>query len=184
MRYEDDGELMKQIATGNSKAFKIIFSRYGSPVLGYCARLTGDRAAAEDITQEVWIKVVKAARYYEPRASLISWLYTITRNTTLNHLRQKKQLEQLSSTNEKILEEKELTQMSMEDVLTEEVSQKAVREAIDELPAQQRAALVMWLTEDMDYEQIAQELNTTVSSVKSLLFRARQNLAQKLGGPT
>lgn len=182
MSYADDGDLMTKIATGQSKAFKIIFSRYGGSVLGYCTRLLGDRSVAEDVSQEVWIKVVKSARYYESRASLISWLFTIARNTSLNHLRQNKHFEELSDEVEKTIEEQNFSQASLEEVLSREVTHQRVQQAIDQLPSQQRAALVMWLTEEMDYDRIAHELNTSVSAVKSLLFRARQTLAEKLGG--
>lgn len=173
-----DGELMKQIAQGQAKAFRELFTRHGSLVLGYSRRMVREKALAEDISQEVWIKVVRAASSYKDEGVFRSWLLKIVRNTALNHLRNKQAIEPLS-------EESDVSSTShhdFEQIFDQQQDLNHIKDLIEELPANQRAALVMWLTEDLSYEELAHELETSVQAVKSLIFRARQQLTLKLRG--
>src|SRR5690348_7370901 len=87
MKNVADGELMKQIALGKATAFRELFTRHGSLVLGYSRRIVRETPLAEDVSQEVWIKVVRAAPSYRDQGIFKSWLLKIVRNTALTQLR-------------------------------------------------------------------------------------------------
>src|SRR5579872_730846 len=87
-----DDELMKKIAKGDERAFKALFDRHSGKIFGYARRLMGDPDKAEDVSQEVWMKIVKVAPSYKPTSHFIAWVFTIVRNTSFNSLRNAKSL--------------------------------------------------------------------------------------------
>lgn len=178
MKNVADGELMKLIAQGQAKAFRELFTRHGSLVLGYSRRMVRELSLAEDISQDVWMKVVRGAEGYRDQGSFRSWLLKIVRNTALNQLRDRDHFSEMTETEN--LPAVDLHEF--EAVFDQQQDLNLVKKIIDELPDTQRAALVMWLTENLSYEELAEELNTTVAAIKSLLFRARQHLSVKLKG--
>jgi len=177
-----DEELMAQISKGDQKAFAEVFRRYGRPVLGYCVRLLGDRGAAEDVSQDVWLKVVQQSEHYEARGKLISWLLTIARNTCLNLMRSKKRFSDATRAAEDFLIDDPPSRTSLEELLIEQENRRALQHAVDSLPETQRVVLMMYMTEDMSYDEISKLTHNSVSSIKSLLFRARQSLERALIG--
>ncbi|HEX4923065.1 MAG TPA: RNA polymerase sigma factor [Bdellovibrionales bacterium] len=173
-----DDELMKEVAGGSQKAFAQLFDRHSGKVLGYAMRLLGgDQIRAEDISQMAWMKVIKAAPSYKGSSSFVAWAYTIVRNTAFNELRAKRRRQEETLT-EAVAES--VTVASIETVISETADVSALKKRIDELPEMQRAVLVAYMTEELSYDEIASQLDISVSSVKSLLFRARQNLATAL----
>lgn len=175
-----DVELMKKIARGDSRAFRELFERHSGKVVGYATRLMGgDAVKAEDISQSAWIKIVKAAPSYEPRADFSAWLFTIVRNTAFNELRSVKR-EATTEFVEEACAEEALSRESIEEQLIQKNRVEKIQKEMDQLPAQQRLALTVWLTEDVSYDDLAVLLGVSVSSVKSLLFRARKNLEMAL----
>ena len=174
-----DGELMELIARGNEAAFRELYRRYASLVLGYARRLVRELRQAEEIAQEVWLKVVRAASSYRGDGTVKSWLFTVTRRTSFNYLRDH------TSPQEVATEDGEAPVGTIStDVFEERIFARAdihrIREAVDELPTNQRLALTLWMTEDLSYEEIAIELNVTEAAVKSLLHRARVTLEERL----
>lgn len=181
MSQQSDDELMVQIAKGDQRAFGRLFERHSGKALGYACRLIGDRERAEDVAQEVWLKVVKAAERYEGTGNFIAWLYTLTRHTCLNMIRDQRRLfEALASEGEpesfEIPDRREL-----EETIMKMAEVERVKREIDQLPDSQRLALVAWLTEDLSYDELAAHMSISVPSLKSLLFRARRNLILSLG---
>lgn len=174
-----DGELMKAIALGNSAAFRELFARHASVVLGYGKRMVKDHGLAEDVSQEVWMRVVRAASQYQDRNTFRSWLLNIVRNTALNLLRSRSALESVADTNESTTA---FARHEVENLLNQQSEVQKIKKLIEALPDQQRVALVIWLSEEVSYEDLARELDTTTASVKSLLFRARRTLEQQLKG--
>lgn len=171
---------MRLLAQGHAKAFDELFRRYSSSVLGYCTRLAGSRASGEDISQEVWLRVTSGARTWQPAAPVQAWILVIARHTSLNSLRSRRRQEEL---NDEITQNSELetiSRESVEDILIKKHDRAAALKAIEALPEMQRSALVMWLVEELSYEELAKELDLTVSAVKSLLFRARRTLEEIL----
>lgn len=181
MKNVSDGELMKAIAQGNTPAFRELFVRHSGLVLGYSVRLLRNTQLAEDASQETWIRVVRGAPQYQDRNLFRSWLLQIARRQCLTLLQHR-------SHNEVPLEaeheSKMLSRESLEDLISQYELLTQAKRLIDGLPDQQRAALVIWLTEDISYEDLAHELGLSIASVKSLLFRARRSLESGLKGGT
>ena len=175
MKDANDGELMTMIGQGNQKAFQEIYRRYSANVLGYSRRLIRDRGTSEEVSQEVWIKIVRAAASYRGEGTLKAWLYTVVRRTAFNYLRDHLNKEEVLTG-----EVMESTAVDFEEQVLARAQIEKVREALDQLPVNQRLALTMWMTEDLSYEDIARELNVTEAAVKSLLHRARAEMALKV----
>lgn len=181
MQKKSDGELMNLIAQGNQAAFQEVFHRYGGRLLGFCRRLMGNSASGEDISQEVWVRCIRSASSYQDRGSLQAWLYTIAKNLSLNHLRQQNRWTLTDDDASLELHQDALiSQGHLDDLLSQEADQEKIRAFVDGLPDAQRAALVIWMSGDLSYEQIALEMKTTVGRVKSLLHRARQSMQDRL----
>lgn len=172
-----DDELMERVKNGDRTGFAQLFDRHSSSVYGYCLRtLGGNRAMADDILQEVWVRVADHAHRYEARGHFKAWLMTITRNETLSQIR--KQLP-LSEDEEGVAEEGVSNSDAERDFLRQFEARK-VHNAIEALPDTQRHALMLSVVDGLSHEEIANELSTTVSAVGSLVFRARQELRKKL----
>lgn len=170
---------MTWIAQGNHKAFQEIYRRYAAHVFGYSLRLLKNRGTSEEVSQEVWIRVVRMASSYRSDGSLKSWLYTVTRRTAFNYLRDHDSSAEVKS-EELIDPASESSINEFEEQVLARAELADVRRAVDELPDSQRLALTLWLTEDLSYDQIAAQMGVSEASVKSLLFRARTALEKKI----
>lgn len=167
---------MTEIGKGDEKAFAELFEKHSALVLGYAMRIVGGNLPlAEDISQSTWIKVAKAASSYEKQGQFVAWLRTLTRNTAFNELRQIKHRAE-EELDDEILSQQEAQPAAIEAALTHSGDVKKVQETLDQLPENQRMVLVLWMTDEMSYAEIAKQLDLTVSSVKSLIFRARKKL--------
>jgi RNA polymerase sigma-70 factor, ECF subfamily len=145
--------------------------------------MLGSNSDVEDIAQQVFIRVWKSARRYVPRAKFTTWLLKITRNLVFNELRRAKRRAQVSLQPEPGAEEiplKDETNPAPDTSLLEDELQRAIEEAIMELPESQRMALVLRRYEQLSYEEIAEVLDLSVPAVKSVLFRARTELRARL----
>lgn len=173
----DDNELMARVANGDSKAFESLFKRHAGFVLGYASRLLGgDLARAEDVSQLVWMKVIRGAENYENRNRFTSWVSVITRNTVLNSIRTQQRHPEYE-----LNEEMDTTAPhNVEESLIARTTSEKLKSAVDALPENQRLAFVMHMTEELSYEDIAHKMEMSLSSIKSLIFRARQNLEKVL----
>ncbi len=179
MRSKTDGELMTLIAQGNGSAFNSLYERYAKIVFGYSLKIVRQRSAAEDISQDVWVKVVKLASAYRGDGSVKGWLLTIVRNNSISHLRSNKRMATVDA--QEFLENEmvDLDVKETENALLRGFELKTLKKSIDELPELQRLALLLWVSENRSYDEIAQELATTESAVKALIFRARKTLLEK-----
>lgn len=163
---------MELIAQGHSPAFQEIYRRYSRLVYGYGLRLLKDRASAEDSAQEVWIRIVRLAASYRGEGQLKSWLLTVTRNMAMTQIRKR------GLVVDKDHQEIDEREVPSRDFIQNIEAAQAIR-WIGELPEAQRLSLTMWIAEDLSYEQIATELGLSGSSVKALIFRARQTLKER-----
>jgi len=171
---------MNAIALGNSLAFKELFHRYSATVLGYSCRIVGSRELAEDISQDVWIKLVKSAGSFAGD-SVRPWLLTITRNSALNQIRSQSRWQNVKieiETQGDLL----FSQTDIEALFQHHQNLDAAKAAIHTLPEAQRIALTLWMTEERSYEEISIDMDISVAAVKSLLARARETLKLHLGG--
>jgi RNA polymerase sigma factor (sigma-70 family) len=173
LRLQSDERLVAFVRRGSSAAFEVLVSRYQSRLLAFCRHLLGSREDAEDVLQEVFSAAFNAILADERPINVRPWLYRIARNRSLNHLRRIQAVgvdsmdihfsDHGASTADKVHKREEF-RMLLDD--------------IQELPETQRTALVLREMDAMSYEQIAEAMETTVPSVKSLLVRARVSLAE------
>jgi len=187
-RSEDDAEdvrLMQLVAGGDTTAFEQLIERHQALVAGTVARMLGSNSDVEDIAQQVFIRVWKSAGRYVARAKFTTWLLKITRNLVFNEMRRAKRHPHLPVQIEPEAEEiplKDETTASPDATLLQTELQAAIEKAITLLPETQRMALVLRRYEELSYEEIADVLDLSVPAVKSLLFRARTELRERLAG--
>lgn len=178
-----DVQLMRLVGRGDTAAFEELIERHQSLVIGTVARMLGSNSDVEDIAQQVFIRVWKSAGRYVARAKFTTWLLKITRNLVFNELRRTKRHAQAPLQLEPGAEEIPIRDEAAQppDVsLLETELQHAIEEAIMQLPESQRMALVLRRYQEMSYEQIAEILDLSVPAVKSVLFRARTELRERL----
>jgi RNA polymerase sigma-70 factor (ECF subfamily) len=175
--------LMARIGAGDHHAFRELVERHQNAVVGTVAKMLGNASEAEDIAQQVFLRVWRHAKRYRPEAKFTTYLFTITRNLVFNETRRRKRRNEVSAD-----EREENSHASIpedphrqpdSELLQEELRLK-VDKAIASLPEQQRMAVVLRRYEQMPYEEIAKVLGLSVSAVKSLLFRARHSLREAL----
>ena len=185
-RSEEDAEdvrLMALVSGGDAGAFEQLVERHQRLVIGTVSRMLGNHSDAEDIAQQVFVRVWKSAKRYVPRAKFTTWLLKITRNLVFNELRRRSRHAQVSLQSETAEEERPIRDehaTAPDASLLEQELQKAIDAAIARLPETQRMAVILRRYEELSYEEIAETLDQSVSAVKSLLFRARTELRESL----
>ncbi|MFZ4774957.1 MAG: RNA polymerase sigma factor [Terrimicrobiaceae bacterium] len=180
----NDISLMLAVKVGNEKAFESLVERHQSRVIGTIAKMLGSDSDAEDIAQQVFVRVWQSAPRYNPSAKFTTWLLTITRNLVFNEMRRRQRarlvpLDPGDADRAPVGHADTSARSAPEEIAVVEL-QQAVSQAIASLPETQRMAVVLRRFEDMPYEEIAKVLGTTVPAVKSLLFRARSDLKDRL----
>lgn len=177
---DSDIGLMERVREGDLAAFERLVETHQSRVIGTVAKMLGSPAEAEDIAQQVFIRVWKSAGRYRPTASFTTWLMTITRNLVFNEVRRRKrrpvQPMPTDPDTEAPREFADVAASQPDEALREKELQDAIREAIAQLPEAQRMAVVLSRYEEMSHEEIGRVLGVSVQAVKSLLFRARTAL--------
>lgn len=171
-----DADIIDSVAAGDADAFETLVRKYERRVLSTAYRYVGDSTAAEDVAQEVFIKVWRNAKRFKGKSSFSTWLYRIVVNQCLNY-REKRKRAQTAPLNESI----EAAGLSPDEEYEREKKNRLVRTAVDELPGRQRMALLLSKFEGRSYAEIAEIMKVSLSSVESLIFRAKQNLKSKLG---
>ena len=179
-----DVALMLRVRDGDLEAFETLVIRHQHSVVGTAAKMLGGAADAEDIGQQVFVRVWKHAARYQPSAKFTTWLMTITRNLVFNELRRRRRSQQVSmdadegdTIRHQFVDEQAAA--PSEEMLDSELHE-AIDAAIASLPEAQRLAIVLRRYEGMPYEEIAEVLKTSVPAVKSILFRARAELKARL----
>ena len=179
-----DVELMVSFAKGDLSAFDQLIVRHQQSVINTIYRLIGDAATAEDLAQEVFLNIFRAAPKYKPTAAFRTWLFRITRNVCYNELRRRvrrpvvlegadPEVSPLNVPDEKAAQPFE--------TMTAEERGRLVRAAIGKLPPAQRLAVILRRYEGMTYSEIAEAMDKSMPAVKSLLSRAKSSLAESLG---
>jgi len=168
---------MARIREGDMDAFRLLVETHQARVIGTISKMLGSDAESEDLAQQVFIRIWKSAPRYKPTAKFTTWLFRITRNLVFNELRRKRHFVDQA---EETPEPKERAEKEPDQVLLEEELQVAIQDAINRLPESQRLAIILRRYEEMPYEEIAKVMGTTVPAVKSILFRARAELRQRL----
>ncbi len=176
-------QLMMRVKQGDIAAFEKIVEIHQGAVVGTVAKMLGGMADAEDIAQQVFLRIWKSAARYQPTAKFTTWMFTITRNLVFNEMRRRQRKPALSIEEREreyhLLAADETTSTPDRQALENELV-KAIDSAIQSLPEKQRLAVVLRRYEDRSYEEIADILGLSLSAVKSLLFRARSQLKEQL----
>jgi len=167
-----DEELMLEVRNGTGVLLGVLFDRYHAPLFNFYCKSTGDRAASEDLVQEVFYRILKYRHTYRPGTPFRTWLYHIARNARLDRL--KKQA------SEKKLEAE--TSISDPTPITLERKQETalLHRALMRLPDEKREVLILSRFQELSYQEIAQLLRCEVGAVKVRVFRALRELGDML----
>ena len=175
---------MLQVKEGDAGSFELLLNKYRRPVVSYLHRMVQNKAVAEELAQEAFLRVYRARGSYQPAAKFTTWLFRIATHLALNSLRDTRHQRREQSVDGDGAEHQPLQladeRANREEQLVAEVRLAAVRKAVAGLPEKQRAAVLLHKYEGMDYAQIADALGCSVSAVKSLLFRAYESLRVSL----
>jgi RNA polymerase sigma-70 factor, ECF subfamily len=182
-----DAEVMLRVKAGDDSAFEYLVQKYRRPMVSFMYRMAHNAAAAEDLAQEVFLRVYRSRANYEPSAKFSTWLYRIATNLAVNHARDTRheRPENMVSVDEPDQEtgmtvDVPDTTLSAEEQIMRRERMAAIRQRVQSLPERQRLAVLMHKYQQMDYRQIAEVLKLSESATKSLLFRAYETLRVQL----
>jgi RNA polymerase sigma-70 factor, ECF subfamily len=184
---DPDAALMLRAKQGERGAFEELVIRHQQAVINFIYRSVPDLAEAEDLAQNTFVQAWKARQRYQPSAKFTTWLFTIARNLTLNELRRRSRHD-LDSIDAPIAGDEAPaarqfvdmgSQTAAENLLRSEIEQR-VAEAVASLPETQRTAISLCQDEETSYEDIAKVLGCSLSATKSIIFRARETLKERL----
>ncbi|MBL9135696.1 MAG: sigma-70 family RNA polymerase sigma factor [Verrucomicrobiales bacterium] len=185
--HDEDASLMLRVQQGELGAFEQLVERHRQPIFNFVQRMIHDPAETEDVAQQVFVQVWKAADRYRVASRFTTWLFTIARNLCLNELRRRgrhptESLEAEHDTGESTMarEFEDVRNPGVaEEVMLGELTVK-IEEALAALPESQRAAILLFREQEMPYEEIARVLEVSVSATKSLIHRGRETLKARL----
>lgn len=182
-----DAEIMLRVAAGDEAGFSILVEKYRRQMVHYMFRMVHNQAVAEELAQEVFLRVYRARASYRAEAKFSTWLYRIATNLGVNHARDTRhergaqtvyldQADPETGTTPDVAD----TTPTVEQDLLREARLAAIRKHVMALPERQRTAVLMHKYQDLDYKQIGAVLKLSESATKSLLFRAYQTLRERL----
>ena len=184
-----DAEVMLELKAGNMDAFDVLLAKYRKPIVHFMFRMVHNQAVAEELAQEVFLRVYRSRETYRAEARFSTWLYRIATNLGVNHARDTKHERSASTVYLDAVDAETGTTPDVADStpsvevdLLQRERMKAIRRFVMELPERQKTAVLMHKYEGMDYKQIGEVLKLSESATKSLLFRAYQTLREKLKG--
>ena len=184
-----DAEVMLRVAAGDTEAFDYLVEKFRRPMISFMYRMTRNQSVAEELAQEVFLRVFRSRQSYAASAKFTTWLYRIATNLAVNHARDTKYERPENTVNiDEPDTETGLTvdvadrSLNAEQVILRRERLAAIRKHIEALPERQRAAVIMHKYQNMDYKQIAGVLKLSESATKSLLFRAYETLRETLKG--
>jgi RNA polymerase sigma-70 factor (ECF subfamily) len=181
---ENDQEWMLRLRAGDDDAFDVLVGRYRAPVVRFLYRMVHHPALAEELAQEVFLRVYRARRRYRPQARFSTWLFRIATNVGLNALRDGRMRRMRETSMESEAGEPVVVladpAANAEQTMLEAERREEIRRAVESLPEKQRLAVLLHKYQEMDYAEIAGILGCSESALKSLLFRAYETLRVKL----
>jgi RNA polymerase sigma-70 factor (ECF subfamily) len=184
---DPDVEAMLRVKAGDESAFGFLVQKYRRPMVGFMFRFCHNPAAAEELAQEVFLRVYRSRTGYEPSAKFTTWLYRIATNLAVNHARDTRHERPENTVR---LDEQDEETGTTPDLADETPGAEArilkrerlaaIRSRVNALPERQRVAVIMHKYQEMDYREIATVLKLSESATKSLLFRAYETLREQL----
>ena len=182
-----DAQVMLRVKAGDEASFDYLVQKYRRPMISFMYRMARNMAAAEDLAQEVFLRVYRSRANYEASAKFTTWLYRIATNLAVNHARDTRhERPEVTVSLDEPAEESGTTlelpdgHLTAEQNLVRRERLMAIRSKVEALPEQQKLAVIMHKYQQMDYKQIAEVLKKSESATKSLLFRAYETLRQQL----
>jgi RNA polymerase sigma-70 factor (ECF subfamily) len=179
-----DTQLMLLAQKNDDASFGLLVDRHRTSLVQHLSRLVQNPAVAEELAQDVFLRIHRSREKWEPSAKFTTWLFRISTNVAYNHFRDEKYHNKNLSLDREIpnSRKREFSDgcRGAEKVLVDDVRVTEIRKAIAALPFKQRTAVLMHKYEDMDYAQIAEVLGCTPSAVKALMFRAYEALRAQL----
>lgn len=178
---------MLRFKGGDSDAFRQLFDRHKNGVILFCYRFCGDERVAEDLAQETFIRIYRAAARYTAKARFRTWLFKIATNVCLNEIRRPgyrirtESLDEQDSKNERIINRQPARRSARPDERLDLKEQRqTVLAAIAQLPVEQRAALLLRVEAEFSYHEIGQLMGRSENQVKTLIYRGRRHLRKTL----
>jgi RNA polymerase sigma-70 factor (ECF subfamily) len=180
-----DIALMLSVKEDDSSSFEQLLSKHQKGVFNLVYRYVGDSFLAEDLTQEVFFRVYRARKSYTPQAKFTTWLYKIVTNVCFKALKARKRVYSLdykpNNSDVSITQNIQSSPSDPSDAMEKEEVSKRVKDVIDNLPPNQRMAVILNKYEGLSYEDIGISMGIKANAVKSLMSRARENIKDKLG---
>jgi len=182
-----DAEMMLRVKAGDDSSFEYLVQKYRRPMISFMYRMAHNSAVAEDLAQEVFLRVYRSRSNYEPSAKFSTWLYRIATNLGVNHARDTRheRPENITNLDEPDAETGQTLDLAdkapnIEEEILRRERLTAIRKKVEALPERQKMAVLMHKYQQMDYKQIAEVLKLSESATKSLLFRAYETLRTQL----
>jgi RNA polymerase sigma-70 factor (ECF subfamily) len=178
---------MLRVREGDDSGFSILIEKYRKQIVHFMFRMSRNQAVAEELAQEVFLRVYRSRQTYRAEAKFSTWLYRIATNLGVNHARDTKyertaqnvyldQADPETGTTPDVAD----STLSVEQELVRSERMNAIRKHVMALPERQRSAVLMHKYQEMDYKEIGEVLKLSESATKSLLFRAYQTLRENL----
>jgi RNA polymerase sigma-70 factor (ECF subfamily) len=184
---DSDVQLMLAVQQGDQAAYHRLFEKHVAGVIGFAMQFVGNRARAEELAQDVFLQIYRTRSRYAPRARFKTWLYRMVTNACLSELRRPEhrvRLEPLDPLSREHMDDPsasvEAPSRSSEEMVLDHETLDRLRAAVAELPAQQRAALLLARVNGLSYDEVAASLSCSVSAVKSLIHRATVTLREQM----
>lgn len=183
---ESDESLMSRYQQGDEEAFRCIFERYTVPLIHFAYRFIGSQVEAEDVAQDVFMRIYRYKDRYDARRPFRSWIFSITARLSANRARDRKTHRESSLDGDEddlnaSLTLAEPAHNQPEKLYQSQVQAAEILRAIQELPENQRTAVLLCRFEEMSYDEISTVMGASVQAVKSLIFRGTQTLFKRLG---
>jgi RNA polymerase sigma-70 factor, ECF subfamily len=188
MKTDPDVSLMLAFSRGDENAFRELFAKYKNNIINFCFRFCFNHGVAEELAQEVFIRVYQAATRYRPDARFSTWLYRIAVNLCLNESRKGKYQAHIQSMDqpiqfghsEVVLDIEDQESLSSHDLVEAREREKLIHQAMSELSEKQRLALLLRVFNEFSYQEIAGQMDISETKVKSLIYKGRQRLQELL----
>ncbi|MBL7739277.1 MAG: sigma-70 family RNA polymerase sigma factor [Chitinophagaceae bacterium] len=174
----DELELIRRVLEGNQQDFSLLIKKYEANVFRTAMGLLHSKEDAEEITQDVFLKVYQSLSSFNGRSAFSTWLYRITINSSINFLRKKKRRGFWTSLSD--LLQIASNDRQAETIMTEKTEKAVIRQAINSLPEKQRLAFVLTKYEELPQKHVADIMRLSEGAVEQLILRAKSNLRKKL----
>jgi RNA polymerase sigma-70 factor (ECF subfamily) len=182
-----DAEIMLRVKTGDESAFTFLVQKYRRQMVGFMYRMCHNPAAAEELAQEVFLRVYRSRESYEASAKFNTWLYRIATNLAVNHARDTRHERaentlRLDEPDQETGSTPDLADgaLTAEERMLQQERMAVIRQKVQALPERQRTAVILHKYQQMDYREIAAVMKLSESATKSLLFRAYETLREQL----